>query len=176
MPLCSAILAAAVAAQSASPDSLRLLARKLPDSALAAEARLHPLAVREALGETLTRAVRGARSAREQELAAARRFAEALAVAWGDSFPLRQVARFTGWPPERRAAKVWADSVRRAGIAAFGRDGPVAAIAIWRRGLSRSTAIGDTAGAAPTSSGRAASPARSETCGSRRTPWGSWRA
>jgi CHAT domain-containing protein/Tfp pilus assembly protein PilF len=69
-------------------------------------------------------------------------------VAWQDSFLVWEVGRFAAWPRERRAAKLWADSVRRAGIAAFGQDGPTAAIAIWRRALSRAVSIGDTAGAA----------------------------
>ena len=40
--------------------------------------------------------------------------------------------------------------MRRAGITAFGRDGAAAAIAIWRRALSRAAAIADTAGMAAT--------------------------
>src|SRR5207248_623141 len=52
------------------------------------------------------------------------------------------------WPPDRRAAKVWADSLRRAGVAAYGRAGPGAAMAIWRRALSRAMGISDTAGIA----------------------------
>jgi CHAT domain-containing protein/Tfp pilus assembly protein PilF len=139
------LLPVLLAAQLPAPDSLRLLALRLPDSALAIEAQVRPLAVREAISEALAGAVRAPADG-AQELTVARRLAAAYAAAWRDSFLIGVVARFTAWPAERRAAKVWADSVRRAGVAAFGRDGPRAAIAIWRRALARATAIHDTAG------------------------------
>ena len=84
------------------------------------------------------------------ELAIAHRLAAAYATAWHDEFLVREVARFTQWPAEHRAAKVWADSMRRVGITAFGRDGAAAAIVIWRRSLSRAAAIPDSAGMAAT--------------------------
>ena len=135
------VLIATLAVQSSPADSLRLLALRLPESALVVESRARPLAVREAVAWALA----------HNELDAARRLAAAHAVAWQDPFLVREVARFAAWPPQRRAAKVWADSVRRAGVAAFGRDGPAAAIAIWRRALARSRAISDTAGIAAVS-------------------------
>jgi len=146
MALGPSLLVAALAAQTPPADSIRLLALRGPESALVLETRARPLVLREALTEALARAVNGPAAAREEELTAARRLAAAYGMAWSDSFLVREVARFAAWPPERRAAKVWADSVRRAGIAAFGRDGAAAAIAIWRRALSRATAIADTAG------------------------------
>jgi CHAT domain-containing protein len=133
------LLATAVlAAQSPAADSIRVLAARSPPSTLVLETRARPLAVREAVTGAL----------HQGELAEAGRLAAAYAVAWQDSFLVREVARFSGWPKERRAGKIWADSVRRAGITAYGRDGPAAAIAIWRRALARSLSIGDTAGAA----------------------------
>ena len=131
-------------------DSLRLLARRLSDSALALEIRARPLEVREALSQTLALSVRGQPAAREEELVIAHRLAAAYAAAWHDPFLIREVARFSAWPPDRRAVKVLADSVRRAGITSFGRDGAAAAISIWRRALSRAAAIEDTAGMAAT--------------------------
>ncbi|MBA3557731.1 MAG: tetratricopeptide repeat protein [Gemmatimonadaceae bacterium] len=131
-------------------DSLRILAPRLSDSALAREARSRPLELRDALAGTLALATRGEVSAREQELATARRLAAAHAIAWLDPFLVREVARFTAWSAKHRASKVWCDSVRRAGNIAFRRDGAAAAIAIWRRTLARGSAIGDTAGLAAT--------------------------
>ncbi len=132
------LVVAAFVTQSPGADSLRLLALRLPESDLVVETRSRPLAVREAITEAL----------RRDQLAEASKLAAAYAVAWQDSFLVREVARFAAWPPEQRAGKLWADSVRRAGIAAFGRDGPSAAIAIWRRALSRATAANDLAGMA----------------------------
>ncbi len=128
----------ATAAQSPAADSLRILAARLPESALVLETRARPLAVREAVAGALA----------GNDLTAAGQLAAAYAVAWRDSFLVREVARFAGWPPDRRASKLWVDSVRRAGITAYGRDGALAAIAIWRRALSRALTIPDTAGAA----------------------------
>ncbi len=124
--------------QSPAADSLRLLALTLPQSSLVLEVRERPLAVRDAVTESLRRG----------ELDAAGKIAAAYALAWRDSFLVREVARFALWPTERRAGKVWVDSVRRAGIAAYGRDGPAMAMRIWRRGLVRAAAIQDSAGQA----------------------------
>src|SRR5207249_3204712 len=128
----------ATAAQSPAADSLRVLAARLPESALVLETRARPLAVAEAVAGALA----------GNDLTAAGQLAAACAVAWRDSFLVREVARFAAWPPDRRASKLWVDSVRRAGITAYGRDGALAAIAIWRRALSRALTIPDTAGAA----------------------------
>lgn len=127
-----------LAAQSPAADSLRLMAAHLSESALVVAAKARPQVGREAVTQALAR----------RELQAASRLAAAYAAAWSDSFLVREVARFAEWPPERRADKVWADSVRRVGVAAYSRDGPTAAIAIWRRALVRVLAIPDTAGVA----------------------------
>jgi CHAT domain-containing protein len=124
--------------QSPVSDSLRLLAANLPGSALVLEVRARPLAVRDAVNESLRRG----------ELDAAGKIAAAYALAWRDSFLVREVARFVAWPAVRRSTKLAVDSMRRAGITTFGRDGPAAAVAQWRRALVRATANGDSAGMA----------------------------
>ena len=129
---------ALLTAQSPAADSLRLLALRIPESALVLETRAHPLAVRDAVTDALA----------SNDLGAARSLAAAYAEAWSDSFLVREVARFEAWPAERRTAKIWADSARRSGVAAYGRAGPAAAIAIWRRALRRARTIGDTSGIA----------------------------
>ena len=136
------LVGAALAAQSSGADSLRLLAMRVPESALVVEVRTRPLSARDALTEALALSVKGS----DESLTAARRLADAYAAAWADSFLVREVARFARSSAGRRASKVWVDSVRRAGIAAYGRDGPSAAIRIWRRALSRAVAIRDSAG------------------------------
>src|SRR2546426_2256606 len=124
--------------QSPASDSLRLLALSLPQSSLVLEVRERPLAVREAVSESLRRG----------DLDAAGKIAAAYALAWRDSFLVREVARFAAWPADRRSAKVWGDSVRRAGITAFGRDGPGAAGGGWRPALARAAVNNDSAGGA----------------------------
>ena len=131
------------------PDSLRLLAGRLPEASLVEAVRAQPVAVREALSEMMALAVNDRDpSARDRQLAAARRLAAAYATAWRDSFLVREVARFAASSPSRRAAKVRVDSVRRAAAADFGRAGPRAAMAGWRRAYTRARAISDTAGIA----------------------------
>ncbi len=64
---------------------------------------------------------------------------------WGDSFPLLDVHRFGRWSPERRAQRLRADSLRKAGNAALGRAGLAAALADWRKSLAVATTLADTA-------------------------------
>jgi len=129
-------------------DSLRVLVRHLSDSALVLAVRARSFEVRDVMGEMLARAAQGTPTAAEEELVLARRLASAHATAWNDRFLVREVDRFTAWPPPRRTAKVLADSTRRAGVAVYGQDGAVAAIAIWRHALSMATTIDDSAGMA----------------------------
>src|SRR2546430_520185 len=124
--------------QSPASDSLRLLAVNLSAPALAVEVRARPLAVRDAVTESLRRG----------ELDGAARIAAAYATAWRDSFLVREVARFAAWSPARRAAKVAVDSMRRAGIRAFSADGPRAAVVLWQRAFPRAKTNGDSAGMA----------------------------
>jgi len=132
------------------PDSLQVLARRLLDSALVRVVRARPLDIRPALGAVFAAAVRGEPVARAEQLSTARRLAAAYAAAWGDEFLVREVARFSAWPPASAAAKVRADSLRRVGVSVYSRDGAAAAIAVWRRSLTGSASIGDTAGMAAT--------------------------
>src|SRR5256714_5256236 len=124
--------------QSPASDSLRLLAVSLPPSSLVLEVRERPLAVRDAVNESLRRG----------ELDAAAKIAAAYALVWRDSFLVREVARFTEWPAARRSAKVAVDSMRRAGITAFRGAGPHAAVVLWQRALTRATTNRDSAGMA----------------------------
>lgn len=143
------LLLAALAIQSPGADSLLRLATGPSEAALVIETRARPADVREAVAEGMARAARTPAAA-PVELATARRLAVAYAAAWRDSFFVREVDRFAGWPANRRDVKVRADSVRRAGIAVYGRDGPRAAITVWQVARRSFVAIGDSAGAAAT--------------------------
>ena len=148
--------------QSSPPDSLRQIAHRVSDSVLAAATRARPLEVRDALSGTLALAATGPAASRDAELVVARRIAAAYAAAWHDQFLVREVARFTAWPPERRAERTRADSIRREGVTAYGRDGAATAVVIWRTAESRAAAIGDTALAAATLGNIGAALARDE--------------
>ena len=135
MMLVPLVAALALALPVPSTDSLRLLARRVPQSVLIAEARATPVMAREAVSASL----------HDDDIESARRLAAAFAIAWQDSFLLREVDRFASWPPERRAARLWADSLRRAGISAYASEGAEAAVAIWQRALARTQAAHDSA-------------------------------
>jgi CHAT domain-containing protein len=117
-----------------------------PDSALVAAARAQPDAIRDSLRLALAAAASDADPA--APLAVAERYAQSLAAAWNDSFPARVVARFAAMSPADRKVKVSADSLRRAGNDALGRDGFAAALKDWRESLRRCTALRDSAGMA----------------------------
>ena len=125
-------------------------ARVVGDSAgaLAAAVRQRPDDARELLRRLLVDAGTARGAAAESTLVLARRIAVAYAEAWSDSFPLAQVSHFAEMSAERRAAKVEADSVRRAGNAALGHAGVRAALALWREALHRSASLADTDGMA----------------------------
>lgn len=139
----------ALAAQAPASDSLYRLALRLPEAALAMQARARPLDLREALSDALARSVRPPPE-RAEALEAARRLASAHAVAWSDSFLVRQVARFSRLPDVARVSRVRADSLRKAGVLAYSRAGPAAALTLWRRAFSTYRTLGDTAGMAST--------------------------
>jgi CHAT domain-containing protein len=123
-------------------DTVRLLARDGPDSALVERTRQHPDDARDALRRLLADAAGGT------PLTAAERLAAAYAEAWRDSFLVGQVARFGSLSPPQRAARVSADSLRLAGNAALGTAGIEAAMRAWRESLRRFEALGDSAGMA----------------------------
>ena len=127
------------------PDALQALARSASDSALIAQVRDRPDDAREAMRQ-LFRAAADTQAI--APLAAAKRLAHAYAVAWRDSFLLRQVARFESWSPAQRHLKVSADSLRLAGNEALGRAGSGTALRDWRESLRRCEALNDSAGMA----------------------------
>ncbi|OLC70563.1 MAG: hypothetical protein AUH78_20530 [Gemmatimonadetes bacterium 13_1_40CM_4_69_8] len=140
-------VAAAVQAQTATLDRMRTLA-EAGGPQLVEAVRAQPDDARQALRQLLDRTAASDSGTAAASLSAADRLAHAYAEAWGDSFPLRQVARFASWSPEERVAKVAADSIRRAGNAALGRSGADSAILSWRESARRSAALADTAGIA----------------------------
>ena len=121
---------------------LQRLAQDGPDSVLVDRARQRPDDAREALRRLLVETAGGA------SVAPAERLAAAYAVAWRDSFFVRQVSRFRALSHSDRLAKLAADSVRRAGNDALGRRGIDAAVRAWRESLRRFEALNDTAGIA----------------------------
>jgi CHAT domain-containing protein/tetratricopeptide (TPR) repeat protein len=149
-----------VASQSGPPDSLRALARTVPDSQFVDVVRSRSSDVREALALTLARTTGGDAETRAAEMAIARRLATAYAVAWKDSFLVRQVDRVAAMSLIQRAAKIAADSLRQAGVKRYEQRGPRAAIAVWRQSLVRSRAIDDSASVAATLGNIAAAYAR----------------
>ena len=113
-----------------------VLSAVMQDSALVARAHGQPDSVRESIRTHLA----------SSEVTSAHALARAYAVAWRDSFFVREVERFTAWPEAARSAKLAADSLRRAGNAALGRYGVAAAMRDWRESLQRCEAIADSAG------------------------------
>jgi len=142
-----ALAVAAGLAQTPAMDSLRALARDAPDSVLVERVRRRPVDARLAMRSLLAGGVLSDSSALVA-LATAGRLARAYAVAWEDSFFIRQVARFRALSSPDRQASLAADSIRRAGVSALGSRGPGAAIAEHRESLRRFEALADTAGMA----------------------------
>ena len=133
-------------AQVQTGDSLLVLAERQTPAALVAQARAHPLELRDAIGRAFERAVNTSRvNDRERALRAAAALAQAHAIAWQDSFFIRQVGRFTSESLAWRRTKVTADSLRRAGVEAYGSEGVAAATLLWRRSARAAASIADTA-------------------------------
>jgi CHAT domain-containing protein/TolA-binding protein len=107
----------------------------LQDSAQVAYAHDHPDSVRDS--------IRGLLAA--QSIDSAEGLAHAYALAWRDSFFVREVARFAAWPEATRRTRIAADSLRRAGNSALGRSGVAAAQRNWRASLRRCESIADSA-------------------------------
>jgi len=127
-------------------DELRALARDGPDSALIERVRQRGVDhTRLALRQLFYAAGRGEDSAGVAALTAAERLAGAFAVAWRDSFFVRQVARFRSLSPADRQATVAADSVARAGMATLRSAGIDAAMQAWRESMRRFEVLADTA-------------------------------
>ena len=113
----------------------------------AAAAQASPDSLREQFRRRLAASV-GAPSAegRTAELDAARRIADRYASAWQDSLFVRELTRFGRWTPQQRAAKVAADSFRRAGFEIFTKEGPETALGLWLRSHRLSESILDSVG------------------------------
>lgn len=146
MSTCSIILVVA-GLQSPATDSLRSMATEAASHELIEQARARPALVRTVIAESFAGSIRSTVEA-QTELDAAMRLARAYQAAWNDSFLTRQVAWFMTLPAHRRIRKVRVDSIRRAGVLAYGRDGPAAAIELWRSSLASAREIHDTSGAA----------------------------
>jgi CHAT domain-containing protein/Tfp pilus assembly protein PilF len=131
-------------------DSTRLYAALTADdtAALSAEVRRRPAGARDVLGDLIDGAGRATPLHADSLLRLSRKLASAYASAWADSFPLANLSRFEAMNRGERAAKVSADSLRRAGNDALGAKGVPRAMSLWRNALRRSRAINDTAGMA----------------------------
>jgi CHAT domain-containing protein/Tfp pilus assembly protein PilF len=128
-----------------SPEIMALL--KADDGVgLAKAVGARPDDAREALVELFKRTA-SAKDAidRVRFLDQAQRLARVYAQVWSDSFLVRRVQRFTRWSTAERADRLAADSVRRAGVEAYYREGPEAAIALWERSLTLCGALSDDA-------------------------------
>lgn len=77
-------------------------------------------------------------------LDSAEQVANAFAAVWHDSMPLRTITQFRSWPRSQQTLKVTADSMRRAGNAALGQSGVVAALKEWKASLRLASTIADT--------------------------------
>ena len=135
--------------QATAADSLRQLSPDLPETVLALKARERPMVMREAISSDIARALRDS-AARTEAFSSARRMASAMATAWSDSFLVHRVDRIASLRPSDRVLQGRADSLRRAGVAAFTQRGPSAAIRIWNRAVTDYRAVRDTAGLAAT--------------------------
>jgi CHAT domain-containing protein/predicted negative regulator of RcsB-dependent stress response len=129
-------------------EALRdLAAREDTERALIDAARDQPDTLRLALSRTFGRITTASAEEEATELAIAYRLADAYGSAWRDRFLVQEVGRFERWSPEQRLGRVAADSLRLEGVAAIGRDGVPAAMALWREALARLAPV-DSAGRA----------------------------
>src|SRR5213594_3562892 len=102
------IPACASGSMTAVPLLLALALAASPQSSLVQQARDQPDSVRETLRRLFA-------AGSDSALVTAGRVASAYAIAWRDSFFVRQVARLSALPSAARRAKVVGDSLRRAG-------------------------------------------------------------
>ena len=111
--------------------------------------RERPDEVREAFANLFQLSAQSPRSQeRVQRILQAEQLARLYERVWSDSFFISSVEQFRRWSTDERAAKLEADSLRRAGADAFYSQGPEAAIRIWERSLGQYRAVGDLAGQA----------------------------
>jgi CHAT domain-containing protein/Tfp pilus assembly protein PilF len=150
--LCGLLLAvpgSAYGQQTANAADIVRLLEAGDESGLQKQVRAQPEAARGALTELFELTARATDSEdRVHLLDQAEHLAQVYALAWSDSFLIRSVDQFARWSTGERAEKVEADSVRRAGIEAFYREGPEAAMRLWERSLTLFRALNDEAGQA----------------------------
>jgi CHAT domain-containing protein/Flp pilus assembly protein TadD len=118
---------------------LILQARRQPDSLLAALSRAFSVAASSPDDRE-----------RNAQITRARHLADAFAIAWNDSFHVRDVSRFAAWSQSQRTTRVLADSLKRAGTAALGSEGVPRAMQLFRESLRRAAALHDPSSLAPT--------------------------
>lgn len=135
-------------AQASGAGALSNLPSGPPQGPVASESTRDPDSARTRIQRLLASAATSDASRAAGALDSAGRLAEALRREWGDAFPSKVVERFTAWSLPRRQGKVRADSLRLAGNEAFAREGPLAAIGVWRRSVAEAEAAGDSAGIA----------------------------
>ncbi|HYV97869.1 MAG TPA: CHAT domain-containing protein [Gemmatimonadaceae bacterium] len=111
---------------------LRPAVRAAPDSARVALARILESAARTVSPDAY--------------IASAQRLGAAYAHAWADSFFVREVQRFSVWPPSSRQTKIRLDSLRIAGADLLASAGPGAAMRAWRESERLARTIQDSAG------------------------------
>lgn len=142
-------LGTAAAQSSRLEDDARALPAASRDSVLAARARRQPDELRETVRRLLTKAsIAASDSSTVDALERAQQLAAAYAVAWRDSFFIRQVARFKALSSADRRAKIAADSARRTGNTALSTKGPAAAMRWWRESLRGFQLLSDSVGIA----------------------------
>jgi tetratricopeptide (TPR) repeat protein len=137
-----------LAIHQAAGSPTRSSAAELPARTAATEELADPDSLRTRFQDLLTLAASSDPREVGPVLDTARGLATAIARTWGDSFPLETVGRFVSWSPAQRAGKLMADNLRRAGNEALSREGPEAALVLWRRSVAQATAAGDSAGIA----------------------------
>jgi CHAT domain-containing protein/Tfp pilus assembly protein PilF len=117
--------------------------------ALREAVRLRPDDARQALDDLFRLSTESVHTeTRVKRLLEAEQLARVYRSVWSDVFLVRRVEQFRNWSAEERRQKLEADSLRRAGISAFYREGPEAAIRLWERSLGQYRSLRDDAGQA----------------------------
>lgn len=149
-PFCGILSALALSAPALGSSSQITNALEAADRLLIAQAKDQADSIREALARTFSE-ISSSRTTKErtEHLRLARRLARAYAYAWNDQFHVRQVTRFESATLAQQRARVFADSLRKAGNEAMGSAGIPSAMKLWLEGLLRAKSLGDPAAIAP---------------------------
>ena len=105
----------------------------------------HPDRARDSMRTWMAASVTAGPGAAHTLLERAARWGSDYARVWGDSFPLRDVRRFASLSRNDQLQRVRADSLRRSGNVALGREGLAAAVKAWKASHALGVAIADTA-------------------------------